>query len=81
MEPENLAAIRRSQDFYTFCCQNWHSRSLTDNLLRLRVDGAALKAMTPKAKLDLVYQTGVEYEYADVADSRAAQKEFRSAMV
>lgn len=71
-EPDNLRMLRNSSEFRKFCLDNWAARSMLNVLLQLRFSLTALRAMSWKHKLEMIYQCNLESEYSDTREAQAA---------
>ena len=75
-EPQNLKLLQSDPDFHAFCMKHWHSRTLLDGLLTLRMSREELKMMTSKQKVNTIYQCSLACEYTNSTESKIAHASF-----
>ena len=71
-ESYNLALLKANADFHEFAVKAWFSKSLLNDLLKLRVPLDKLRGMPRVEKLKTIYQTSLDVHYADTSDSKRA---------
>ena len=69
----HLDEVKKNAAFAECCIQRWRSRNALDEILRLRFAPDQLRQMSVHTKIRAVYQTGVENEFENTANSSRAQ--------
>jgi hypothetical protein len=75
-EPRVHNLLRSDQVFVNFCIQHWRSRKVLDTILAMRCTIDSLKTMQAKGKIDTIYQTGLEQEFADTSAAANANNQW-----
>lgn len=76
-EASHLQMLRKSSEFYELCVSSWRKRNLLDTILVTRKTAAELQRMSPKDKVDAIYQCSLEEEYKSTLAARTYQASWK----
>jgi len=75
----HLDRLLNDDEFMAFSITNWRARSLTDQILKLRLSQQELARKTFQEKVTMIYQTGISEEFTDTHGARRNVAEFKIA--